>query len=328
MDVDRTKRELEAISAAFAAERGERLRRLHLDPADFERLADAGFLGPGLPIAEGGLWGDIKTATRPICAMVRIIAQGDPSVALVTTMHSAVLFFWLLDETAPEAHGDAWQAQRATLFESVRQGHWWGTIASEPGSGGDLLATKATARRGSDRRYALTGDKHMASGSGVTSFMVTIAVADGDALPDLYYLDMRAQPWDGSTGAELVREWDGHGMAATQSHAFRFDEFPAARYAWPGRALELAPLSGAFTACTFSAVVLGVIDAARAAARQRLHGKAARMGAFERVEWTRAINECWLIEQAYEGESEAVAELRQYELEQRAEYESWDQDEY
>ena len=136
--------------------------------------------------------------------------------------------------------------------------------------------------------------------------MVTIAVADGEDLPDLFWLDMRNQPWDGSTGLTCVREWDGHGMAATQSHAFRFDDVPAVRHAWPGRALALAPLSVAYTACVFTAVVMGVIDVARAEARARLHGRAARMGAFEQVEWTRAVNECWLIDQAFAGNLAAL----------------------
>ena len=30
------------------------------------------------------------------------------------------------------------------------------------------------------------------------------------------------------------------------------------------------------------------------------------MGAFEQVEWTRAVNECWLIDQAFEGMLRAV----------------------
>jgi alkylation response protein AidB-like acyl-CoA dehydrogenase len=77
----------------------------------------------------------------------------------------------------------------------------------------------------------VTGDKHMGSGSGITSFMITIAVPEGEEAPDIFLLDTRELLWDGSRGATLVREWDGHVMAGTQSHAFRFDGVAAERHA-------------------------------------------------------------------------------------------------
>ncbi len=61
-------------------------------------------------------------------------------------------------------------------------------------------------------------------------------------------------------------------MAASQSHALRFDGLPAVRHAWPGRALALAPLSVAYGACVFSPVVIGGIDVARSEAQTRRHG--------------------------------------------------------
>ena len=38
----------------------------------------------------------------------------------------------------------------------------------------------------------------------------------------------------------LTAAWDGHGMAATRSHALRFVDFPATRIAWPGHVPQLA----------------------------------------------------------------------------------------
>ena len=105
---------------------------------------------------------------------------------------------------------------------SAAKGHWFGTISSEPGGGGDLMATRATASPDSNGVWRVTGDKQMGSGSGVTSFMITFAVPTGEDTPDIFLIDTRELPWDGSRGATLVREWDGHGMAATQSDAFRY----------------------------------------------------------------------------------------------------------
>lgn len=297
---------LREVSAGFAARRSERLERRALDRADFTALAEAGFLATGVPAARGGLWQDMRRSTRPISDLVRIIAHGDPSVALVSTMHSAVLFFWMRADEPPAGEAKAWQAQCDALFESAEAGHWWGTMASEPSSGGDLLASRTAAVPDGNGGYRLTGDKHFASGSGITGYMVTVARPDGEDLPDLFYMDLRDTPWDGSTGLRLVREWDGIGMAATQSHAFRIENFPARRYARPGAALSMAPASAAFTACTFAAVIVGIMDTARAAARERLTPKAENMKPYEKVEWATAVNECWLIEQAFEGMLRAV----------------------
>ena len=82
--------------------------------------------------------------------------------------------------------------------------------------------------------YLLSGQKHFGSGSGVTSFMMTTALPQGEPEPDLFFLDVRGAAWDGSTGMKLTAPWDGHGMIATQSHAFQFDDYPATRAAWPG----------------------------------------------------------------------------------------------
>jgi alkylation response protein AidB-like acyl-CoA dehydrogenase len=167
--------------------------------------------------------------------MLRILAHGDSSVALVCAMHPAVLNFWMATAQAPPPFDKAWEEQRRSIFGTVCEGAWWGTIASEPGVAGDISKTRATARRrSSDSTYLLTGQKNFGSGSGITSYMITVAVAEGETDPDMFVLDMRGVPWDGSAGVTLTDTWDGHGMAATQSHAFSFNEFP--RCAWLGQA--------------------------------------------------------------------------------------------
>ena len=65
----------------------------------------------------------------------------------------------------------------------------------------------------------------------MTSFMITTAVPDGEDAPALFVLDVRDRPWDGSAGLRLTAEWDGMGMAATQSHAMRLEGCPAIRFA-------------------------------------------------------------------------------------------------
>ena len=294
------------VSRAFAAERAERQRRRELVRADFDLLADAGFHLTGVPPDMGGINGGVREFTRPLCDMLRTLAQGDPSVALVASMHPAVIGGWLEVERAPEPYAAAWERQRRAVFQTAREKRWWGTIISEPGSGGDPSKSRATAKRaadGADGAYLITGQKHFGSGSGITSFMITQAVPEGETAPDVFYMDMRGVPWDGTAGATLTAPWDGQGMTATQSHGMRFEDMPATRAAWPDNRARLRARerAGRPAGHLFTAVIVGVVDAAIDAARQQIVPKRESMRPFERVEWSRVEMECWLIRQAYEG---------------------------
>ncbi len=186
-----------ALAQGFAAERGERQQRRHLDPSDLAALADAGLLRTGLPAARGGLWQDLPSATRGICEIYRALARGDSSLALTTSMHPAVLAFWLATPEVPEPDAGGWNRQRETVFDAVGTGAWWGTITSEPGSGGDVSRTRTVATRApgvSGEGWRLTGQKHFGSGTGVTSYMLTTAVPAGEDEPDWFYVPMAGNP--------------------------------------------------------------------------------------------------------------------------------------
>jgi alkylation response protein AidB-like acyl-CoA dehydrogenase len=217
-------------------------------------------------------------------------------------MHPTVLGFWLATPIAPEPFTAAWDEQRRAIFRTVLDGAWWGTITSEPGSGGDMLRTRAVARAdGQTARYRLSGDKQFGSGSGITAYMMTAAVPEGEAQPDLFYLAVRDVAWDSSSGLTLVAPWDGLGMTATQSHAFRFVDFPATRAAWAGNLVGLGAASQPYVRCCFTAVCVGIIEEALANARAQLQQRRVPLRPYEQVEWARAELEGWLIQQAYEG---------------------------
>jgi alkylation response protein AidB-like acyl-CoA dehydrogenase len=96
MDAGTISENLRAVSADFATERRERQQRRDLKAADFARLRDAGFLLTGVPVDHGGVWESVGASTRPICEMLRTLAHGDSSVALVCAMHPLVLNFWMV----------------------------------------------------------------------------------------------------------------------------------------------------------------------------------------------------------------------------------------
>ncbi len=302
MDAATVQKQVGALAAEWARVRSERQQRRALVAEDFDRLRDAGFLLTGVPTEQGGLWESIGRSTRAICDVLRVLATGDSSVALVSAMHPAVLSFWLASPSAPDPFAEAWKAQRKQVFQIARDGAWWGTITSEPGSGGDVAKTRAVARpRPEGGDYLLSGQKHFGSGSGITSYMLTSALAEGDAEPEWFYLDVRGAPWDGSTGMRLIASWDGHGMTATQSHAFEFHDFPATRFAWNGAWRAITDANGPFIGCVFTAVIVGIVEAALEAARRQIQPRAESLREYERLEWARAGLEGWLITQAYEG---------------------------
>jgi len=307
MNVAALQRNVAEVVDRWSPELAARLQRRALDRADFATLRDAGVTLTGVPTDMGGVWQGATRSSRPVAAIFRTLARVDPSVALVTTMHPTVLAIWLEEPEEPPADPDAWREQRHRVLAAAKAGQWFGTISSEPGGGGDVMATRATAKRGGEAgRWRVTGDKHMGSGSGVTSFMITIAVPDGEESPDIFLLDTRHLPWDGSQGVKLVREWDGHGMAATQSHAFRFDGVVAERHAQQKGAVNLVPKMVPVVGYMFASVIMGILDAALAEARRRLQPRAERMSAFERVSWTKAVNDIWLAEQAFEGMARTI----------------------
>jgi alkylation response protein AidB-like acyl-CoA dehydrogenase len=297
------------LAERWRGERAERQRRRHLERADFDALRDAGLLRMIVPQAAGGTWRDLPSSIRSLCDTYRRLAAADPSVALVSAMHPAVLSFWV---ASPDGQQPEWEEQRRAVFASAAGGEQWGTVTSEPGSGGDLTKTRAVAVPTGDgsrlpgSTHAVTGDKHFASGMGITDWMMTTAVPDGSTEPTIFALEVRDRPWDGSAGLRLVGEWDGMGMAATQSHAMRLEGAPGVRLAWDGPLDPIVRAAAPVNAGLFTAVVLGVLDEAVALARQQVGGRAEQLRAFERVEWSRAEMDHWLARQAYHGALRAI----------------------
>lgn len=308
MDLQSVRRNVEEFAQEIGRDWRARQRRTALDRQDFDALRAAGFHLTGVPRAFGGVWTDVTTATPAICDMLRALARADASLALVISMHPTVLGPWTAIETTPPEYQAAWDRQRRAVFESALAGTWWGTFVSEPGTGGDLMLSKAAAEpTGEPGRYRMSGTKHFASGAGMLGRMLTTALPPGEKHPDLFIVDMPEMPWDGAKGVRLIAPWDGHGMKATQSHAIELTHMPAERAAWPGRMMTLlASLRGSISAF-FVAVTVGIVDAAMREAEAKLKPSRAKMKAYEQVEWMRAVQDAWLIEQAYRGMLDAMS---------------------
>ena len=301
MDAAAVLENVRELSTSFAADRHDRQRRRDLDSADFEALKSAGLLLTGVPATAGGLFESVSRSTRSIGEILYTLGRADSSVALVSSMHPAVLSLWNATPTVPPPDDETWRAQSRRLAEEAASGCWFGTITSEPGSGGDIARTAAVARPGPNDRWSISGQKHFGSGSGQTSLMLTTARPEHESDPDWFLLDMREVPWDGTHGVELTARWDGHGMTATQSHGMLFTDYPATRCAWPGHWRDLSDAASAFITSMFTSVVLGIVEAAIDEARGLLRGRADSLRAYEQVEWANAEQDAWLARQAHEG---------------------------
>ncbi|MFP4003616.1 MAG: hypothetical protein ACLFV8_07575 [Alphaproteobacteria bacterium] len=300
---------LNALCDQWRGERHERQARRHLDPGDFAALRAAGFWPAVVPREAGGMWQGRETSARSVCEALRRLAAADSSVALVASMHPAVIAFWLAN---PDPARADWEEQRQAVFSSAAGGEQWGTITSEPGSGGDIARTRAVARRDDGpapfpgRAYRISGDKHFGSGLGVTDWMMTTAVPEDESDPAIFILDLRDRPWDGSAGYRLLAEWDGMGMAATQSHAMRLEGAPAVRFGRDDPLQDIALAATPFILSLYTAVTIGILDEVIAVSRARLKGKSGVLRPFEMVEWSRAERDYWVAVQAYEGALRAV----------------------
>ena len=304
-------RAVAAVADRWRLERPVRQGRDHLEPADFEALDGTGMLSLPVPTALGGTWQGPSSA-RAVCEAHRALAGADPSVALVAAMHPAVLAYW--SQTVAEDQ-PAWEEQRAAVLASALQGRRWGTITSEPGSGGDIMRTRTIAEPEAaehpdlpGRCYRLRGDKHFASGFGICDHMFTTARVEEEGRPAAFFIDVRRELEEGSTDLRVTRPWDGVGMKATQSHAAHLDGVRAVRLAWDGPLEVLAANAGGLVMTLFTAVVLGVLDEAVRTARAQLEPHLDELRAYEQLEWARAELEHWLATQAYEGGLRAVAE--------------------
>ena len=215
-----------------------------------DALAATGYLRLVVPLSHGGLWESLETTGPILVEAVTRLARGDQSVALVASMHPSMLIFWT-----------------ASL------------VASEPGSGGDIMRTKATAVPvAGSSAYVLHGAKHFGSGSQMVSFMITTARPVDEEIPLGFCLDLRDQTWDGTTGMTIAREWDGMGMKATQSHAVMLEGVEGTPWAWPGSIAAGAPTAGSLGMAMFYGVFTAVVDAAMAEADGRLAGRPADRG--------------------------------------------------
>jgi len=131
-----------------------------------ERMAELGFFGGVIPLAEGGLGLDFVTFAE----MVEEISKTDQLLGTLVSMPSGLV------GASIERFGTAEQRER--WLRPLAQGEIFGAAAvTEPGSGSDVAGMTTTYRKDGDD-YVINGAKAWISNLDIASFFVTFATSD------------------------------------------------------------------------------------------------------------------------------------------------------
>ncbi|MGE3075120.1 MAG: acyl-CoA dehydrogenase family protein [Dehalococcoidia bacterium] len=173
--------------------------------ANFEALRDADILNLTVDSKHGGPGMGLEAS----CRAVSLIAQGEPSTALVYAMH-------LIYHAVPALIGGWNRVAHADMCREALEGiALVNVMRVEPELGtparGGLPSTTATR---TTNGWKLNGHKLYATGSPLLRYFVTWARTDESENPKTGWFCVPRE----AAGLEIVETWDHMGMRATGSH--------------------------------------------------------------------------------------------------------------
>lgn len=161
-----------------------------------EEVRRAGLLTINVPRSAGGT----GASNRTVIEVLRVLATGDPAVALLTFVHYTIIYA-VLESGSP--------ALRTRLLADVLDGARIGNAAAERGVPVvGALETRIVV--GDDGAWRVSGRKHYATGAkGADRLAVAALDPDGRAV-------IAVVPSD-ADGVTVVDDWDSIGLRATES---------------------------------------------------------------------------------------------------------------
>ena len=221
--------------------------------ASIRALYEAGIVAGPFPEHLGGSAMDLAEAVTTI----ETLATASPSCALIAAMPLGLaLVLALGPDAAPEMHRDSCASQLERIAADYRQRRVYAACNSEKGAGGSLAATRTVATRSpAGAPFELSGEKILASAGRFASvFFSTAKVSQEDlagaGVVEFFLVDASAP------GVEVLDDWDGFGMRATESHTVRYTGAPSREIVgFPDFIERVQPLQTWF--CLFAAIPLG-----------------------------------------------------------------------
>jgi SfnB family sulfur acquisition oxidoreductase len=229
------------LSREFAVEASLRDQEGYLPIAEIDAYSQSGLWGINVPKAYGGA--GVSYAT--LAEVIRILAEGDSSIAQITQNHLALVAHVTLDAT---------EDQKKELFGLVLQGIRFGNAFSEKGSK-NVAAFETKVRR--DGEFAVVrGQKFYTTGA-LLAHIVPIVAVDDEGKGWLAFADRDAP------GLTVINDWSGFGQRTTASGSIRIEDVrvPASRLV-PIAAFDRPTAAGAISQIIQSAIDAGIAAAA------------------------------------------------------------------
>jgi SfnB family sulfur acquisition oxidoreductase len=229
------------LSREFAVEASLRDQEGYLPIAEIDAYSQSGLWGINVPKAYGGA--GVSYAT--LAEVIRILAEGDSSIAQITQNHLALVAHVALDAT---------EAQKKELFGLVLQGIRFGNAFSEKGSK-NVAAFETKVRR--DGEFAVVrGQKFYTTGA-LLAHIVPIVAVDDEGKGWLAFADRDAP------GLTVINDWSAFGQRTTASGSIRIEDVrvPASRLV-PIAAFDRPTAAGAISQIIQSAIDAGIAAAA------------------------------------------------------------------
>ena len=176
----------------------------------FQDLFDAGLLSLTVPTALGGHGANARTTSR----VLGVIAQADPSTALILSMHYIQHFEMARNSEYPT------RLARKLARESVEAGALINALRVEPALGSPSRGgLPETVARRTETGWRLTGHKIYSTGAPILKWYSVWAKTD-EAVPRLGLFLVPA----GLPGTRIIETWDHLGLRASGSHDVIFDD--------------------------------------------------------------------------------------------------------
>lgn len=176
-------------------------------------LRTSGMLTLTVPANDGGFGASLMETSD----VLRTLAHGSPSTALMLGMHTSILANYLLDPAAvPESERNHFRLQRAWAIDEAAAGKIFAVANSEPGAGGDVHNSRSQVDA-SETKFS--GIKSFASFGSNADYFMAAARNEGGTVE--YYL-VRNDP----RHVVVEKEWDALGMRSSESVILRFNEAP------------------------------------------------------------------------------------------------------
>lgn len=238
---------------------------------DFDDLKQAGLMGLMAPKRVGGLGGRFSDYVKVAFAL----ARGNGSTALLYNMHSSIIGALALmpDNTARLLGAtDEFFEGRDNVFRAAVGGAFYAVAMSERGAGARLSEMKTSYRKlDGGSRFHIEGSKTFVSGAGHADAYLVAARSQDDVSGDVSYFLVPA-----SNGLTVEKTWDSLGMRATGSHDLHIDTTVGNECLLggvEGLAISLAQTMPQWLVASYSAVYVGVAQAAIDAAVEHLQSR-------------------------------------------------------